>query len=317
MSQAVRARMLIGAAVATAMWFPPAVDAAFPGRDGLIAFTRADGSKPTQIYVVRPNGQGLRQLTHRRLGAREATWSPDGGRIAFTSHVYGVGAHVFVKHLGGGVRRITRGPDMYMYPTWSPDGRRIAAVRWRWVGNEGFYEGLVVMRADGTRERVLLESDWMGFGSTAWSPDGQSIAFGGTGIDFNGADPGLYVVPARGGPARRIGDVGGSQDDPDWSPDGRLIAYAWGDVLGPDDIRVVRPDDTGEARITDDTLVPDGGPAWAPSGRRLAIGRLGRIRTIRPDGGGLRQVTRGRVGVSDYDPSWQPLPAPKRRGSQR
>jgi hypothetical protein len=79
-----------------------------------------------------------------------------------------------------------------------------------------------------------------------------------------------------------------------------------GDVLGFDDIRVVRPDDTGHARITDDPLVPDGGPAWAPSGRRLAIGRLGRIRTIRPDGGGLRQVTRGRVGVSDYDPSWQP-----------
>jgi TolB protein len=231
--------------------------------------------------------------------------------------VYGVGAHVFVKHLGGGVRRITRGPDMYMYPSWSPDGRRIAAVRWRWVGNEGFYDGLVVMRADGTRERVLLESDWMGFGSTAWSPDGQSIAFGGTGIDFNGADPGLYVVPARGGPARRIANVGGSQDDPDWSPDGRLIAYAWGDVLGSDDIRVVRPDDTGEARITDDTLVPDGGPAWAPSGRRLAIGRLGRIRTLRPDGGGLRRVTRGRVGVSDYDPSWQPLTASRRRAGQR
>jgi TolB protein len=136
------------------------------------------------------------------------------------------------------------------------------------------------MRADGTRERVPLESE-LGFRNPAWSQDGQSIAFEGTGIDFNGADPSLFIIPARGGPARRIANVGGSQDAPDWSPDGRLIACESGEVLGPDDIRLVRPDDTGHARITDDTLVPDGG---------------------------LRQVTRGPVGVSDYDPSWQPLP---------
>jgi Tol biopolymer transport system component len=300
--------VLIGAAVATAPLFPPAADAAFPGRDGLIAFTRADGSKPTQIYAVRPNGQGLRQLTHRRHGAYFAAWSPDGRRLAFASQVYGVGPHVFVKHLGGGVRRVTRGPHDYWYPTWSPDGRWIAAVRMRWDWPE-LYEGLVVMRADGTRERVLLESDWMGFRNPAWSPDGHSIAFESTGVDSNGADPGIYIISAQGGTARRIADVGGSQDAPDWSPDGSLIAYEWGDVLGPDDIRMVRPDDTGHARITDDPLVPDGWPAWAPSGRRLAIARLGRIRTLRPDGTGLRQVTRGGMGVSDYDPSWQPLPA--------
>jgi TolB protein len=316
MSQAVWARVLIAAAVVTTLCFAHAVDAAFPGRDGLIAFTRADGSKLTQIYVIRPNGQGLRQLSHRRYDAYSATWSPDGRRIAFTSQVYGEGPHVFVKHLGGGARRVTRGPHAYWFPTWSPDGRRIAAVRLRSINTEGFNEALVVMRADGTRERVLLESD-LGFRYPAWSPDGQSIAFEGTGIDFNGADPRIHIIPARGGAARRIADVGGSQDAPDWSPDGRLIAYEWGDVLGSDDIRVVRPDDTGHVRITDDPLVPDGGPAWAPSGRRLAIGRLGRIWTLRPDGGGLRRVTRGRVGVSDYDPSWQPLTAPRRRASQR
>ena len=71
--------MLIGAAVVTTLCFAPAVDAAFPGRDGLIAFTRADGSEPTEIYVIRPNGQGLRQLTHRRYDAYAVTWSPTAG----------------------------------------------------------------------------------------------------------------------------------------------------------------------------------------------------------------------------------------------
>jgi Tol biopolymer transport system component len=53
-----------------------------------------------------------------------------------------------------------------------------------------------------------------------------------------GADPNICVVPAGGGVARLVTDVG-SQDHPEWSPDGRLIAYTWGLELGPDDIRVV------------------------------------------------------------------------------
>jgi TolB protein len=208
-------------------------------------------------------------------------------RIVFSPVVRGVGDHLFVKHLGGGVRQITRGRDMYddtfTYPTWSPDGRRIVAVRAHRAFGRPRYEALVMMRADGTRRRVVFDGGRMSIRNPTLSPDGKSIAFEHTGVSSTGADPNLYVVPARGGPARPIAYDGGSQGDPDWSPDGRLIAFAWGDVLGSDDIRVVQPDDTAHARITDDPLVPDGGPAWAPSGRRLAIGRLGRIWTLRAE----------------------------------
>jgi hypothetical protein len=82
-ARAVGARGAIAAAAATALVLPPAADAAFPGRDGLIAFTRAVGSKPGQIYLVRPSGHGLRRLTHRRRGAGGAALSPDGRRILF------------------------------------------------------------------------------------------------------------------------------------------------------------------------------------------------------------------------------------------
>jgi Tol biopolymer transport system component len=92
----------------------------------------------------------------------------------------------------------------------------------------------------------------------------------------------------------------------DWSPDGRLIAFDWARELGPGDIRVVHPDGTGEGRVTDDPIVPDGWPAWAPSGRRLAIARLGRIWSVATDGTGLRRLTHGPATVSDWDPTWQP-----------
>jgi Tol biopolymer transport system component len=199
MPPAVWASGAVAAALATALLFPPAVDAAFPGRDGLIAFTRFVGSRPGQIYLVRPNGHGLRQLTHRRRGAGAAAWSPDGRRIAFSGTARRGGVHVFVKRIGGGVRQVTHGP--------------------------------------GT---------------------------------------------------------------------GGLIAYTWAPGLGGDDVRVVRADGTADAPITDDLGVPDGGPAWAPSGTRMAIARLGRIWTVAPDGSGLRRVTDGPANAGDLDPSWQP-----------
>jgi hypothetical protein len=41
----VRGKVPIGAAAATTLSFPAAVEAAFPGRDGLIAFAREVGGK--------------------------------------------------------------------------------------------------------------------------------------------------------------------------------------------------------------------------------------------------------------------------------
>jgi hypothetical protein len=123
------------------------------------------------------------------------------------------------------------------------------------------------------------------------------------GIDIKGADPNIYVVPRRGGEARRITGVG-LQEGPDWSPDGRPIAYSWGYYnLSYDAVRVLRPDGTGEAPVTDDAK----DPAWAPSGIRLAISRGGQIWTVTRDGSRLRRVTDIEAEkVSHYDPTWQP-----------
>ena len=203
------------------------------------------------------------------------------------------------------MRQITHGEDTYAYPTWSPDGRRIAAVRGHWARDGRHYDSVVVMRADGNRRRTIFAGRELSSSHPAWSPDGRWIAFDHTDIDLQGADPNIYIVPAGGGPARVI-SLFNSQEHPDWAPDGRVIAYTWGFGLGADDVRAIRPDGTGDAPVTDDPSVPDGWPAWAPSGRRLAIARLGRIWTVRPDGTGLRRITRGRALASDWDASWQP-----------
>ena len=163
------------------------------------------------------------------------------------------------------------------------------------------------MRTDGSRKRVIYDGGELGTSHPAWSPDGTTIAFMHTDIGGIGADPNLYVVPAAGGAARRITDQG-SQEHPDWSPDGQLLAFSWANELGTQDTRFVQPwsGSTTETRVTDDPSISDGWPAWAPSGRRIAIARVGGIHTVAPDGAGLRQVTHPKDPVSDWDPSWQP-----------
>jgi dipeptidyl aminopeptidase/acylaminoacyl peptidase len=298
--QPVRTRVFLGVGVVMAA-LPSSADAAFPGRDGLIAFTRAVGSEPGQIYVVRPNGTGLRQITHRRRGAGAPAWSPDGRRLAFGGNDRKGRVHVIVKRLGGRVRQITHGNDLFTDPAWSPDGRRIAVRRLHWDKLGYSHESIVVMRADGRRRQVVYGPDTRTIGTPAFSPDGQTIAFGRTDTDIKGADLNIYVMPAGGGTPRLITE-GDWQDHPDWSPDGSLIAYTYGAF---DDVRVMRPDGTGDAPITDD-LAGDSRPSWAPSGGRLVIGRLGHIWTVAPDGSDLRQITRGGPpNRGDFEPSWQ------------
>ena len=65
---------------------------------------------------------------------------------------------------GSGDRRLASG----YFPIWSPDGARLAFLRGPREAAE-----LVVARADGTGEVVLLRSVSLGL---SWSPDGTSIA---------------------------------------------------------------------------------------------------------------------------------------------
>lgn len=102
---------------------------------GRIAFVRrtpaVPGSKKRRrpanddVFVMRADGSGLRQITREKAHERDPAWSPDGKRIAFTRVVEGR-AEVFVANANGTkARRLTRNARATS-PVWSPDGRYLA-----------------------------------------------------------------------------------------------------------------------------------------------------------------------------------------------
>jgi Tol biopolymer transport system component len=70
-------------------------------------------------------------------------------------------------------------------------------------------------------------------------------------------------VPFKGGPTQRVTQNDEDERSLDWSPDGRLIAFARGSFSGlGSSIYVIRPDGTGERRLSLLTSVDH--PSWQP-----------------------------------------------------
>jgi len=190
-------------------------------------------------------------------------------------------------------------------PAWSPDGRLVAVTR---------SDGIWVRRADGSRGSQLTRRHPQGYdGSPSWSPDGSLVVFDrGVPRRGGGARRGLWLVAADTGRARpllvapngeraREWTVGA----PDWSPDGRLIAFGF----GAERLMTIRPDGTRPRRLGSLTL-RGRDPHWSPDGRRIAFleysdsARPHRFRILDLASGRVRTVFRSDGSV--WQQTWSP-----------
>jgi dipeptidyl aminopeptidase/acylaminoacyl peptidase len=152
-------------------------------------------------------------------------------------------------------------------PVWSPDERRLAVTR---------TDGIWLRAADGTHGRQLTQRHPHGFdASPSWSPDGKRIVFvrGVPRVAAGGARLGLWIVATQGGRPRPLilgpGDIARpewSLSSPDWSPDGRLIAFG----REEERLMVVHADGARPRRLGPKTL-RGRDPHWSPDGHRIAF----------------------------------------------
>jgi ribonuclease BN (tRNA processing enzyme) len=200
---------------------PPIDVAALAGRLVVSA-----GDAGGDVFALRADGGGRRRLTDHPAAEFDAAWSPDGTRIAFRAH-RGAGGNeeVFVMNADGNRERtLTRHRATDYSPAWSPDGRFIAFASDRDdpTGNDVY-----VIGADGRGLRRLVHRAGIDEYPT-WSPDGSRIAWSCTGgrvLPEGVGDFELCVADAEGGAVTQLTDAAGVSQLPDWSPDGRSIAF--------------------------------------------------------------------------------------------
>lgn len=124
-----------------------------------IVFVRKEQGRGGALFMVRPDGKGLCEVTPFTVSTFSPAWSPDGAALVYSTGS-GTGFGIAVVNADGTGRRTLTPQALDFHPAWSPDGRLIAFQR---------EATLYVMNADGTHVRRLTEPKAID-GSPAWRP---------------------------------------------------------------------------------------------------------------------------------------------------
>ena len=230
-------------------------------QSGLLAYVPPGaGINDTLVWVDREGNASF--LTEDRGHFVHLRLSPDGERLA-VGHVDAQGQWdiwVYDTARRTKARLTTTGSNFDT--VWTPDGSRI------FFNSTRSGQGIFSRTPDGSGEaepllRLESQQNYLTLGS--WSPDGTTLAFVQTDPVASGSD--IWTVRGDGeGGATPLLVTEFNESAPEFSPDGRLLAYV-SNKSGPREVYVVDYPSLENAT----TVSLDGGvqPAWSPSGTEL------------------------------------------------
>ena len=289
-----------------------------------IAFTKRPKGLPwaNDIYVVRPDGTGLRPLAATENDEQRAAWSPDGSQIA-----YARGSGVWVMNADGSGQRMVPYTEAVLGLAWSPDGTQIVfstgSYRPAWPNEREQDAHLVVVNADGSHPRdVTTATVGQSDSRPVWAPDGR-IFFAresrGLGevcsVDPDGS--GLTVVTA----APLYSSVSLSPDGKwlaIWDRESDCLVRLSANGLGMEDVLVREVSSYVRGPVAS---------SWSPDGKQIAFAAGGwfepsALYTIKHEPDVINQVTDEIPDLSTsegwsepsvvpnagkgFDPAWQP-----------
>jgi len=253
--------------------------------EGVLYIVPAGGGTPLRItYSTR--------IFNKPLPAPCLRWSPDGSHLAFVAWVDGVPQVMLISAYGGEPHPFTSIEEGVRRFEWSPDGSQIAFTALDPPSAEEVKEqkekSFVIHVDQNLRHpRLWIQDVHEGPARVLtppgqsvldfhWSPDGKELVYGAsddTGFDapYNSA---VYTVSAAGGSPRPIVVRPGTNRMPQFSPDGRSIAFVSSGghpgMIQALDLYVVRADGTGVPRgLTVARQVWVSEFLWAPDSRSL------------------------------------------------
>jgi dipeptidyl aminopeptidase/acylaminoacyl peptidase len=264
----------------------------------------------------------------------DAQISPDGQWIAYTVTRADMEQNAsdadiwLVSTKAGAPTRLTTNKKSDTSPRWSPDGRQLAFISAR----EEKPQVYLISPFGGEPERLTENKG--GVRQIAWSPDGKAIAYvadpeptpdeekrikdkdDAIVIDTNYKFARLWVLDLVTRKARLAALGDGTVADPQWSPDGKQIAYVTNPTPKADDNQLSDIWIVAAAGGTPRKLVenpgPDQSPRWSPDGSQIAYVtsprfdvRQSQLAVIPASGGAPRTVATAFV-YQPSAPAWSP-----------
>ncbi|MDE3253256.1 MAG: S9 family peptidase [Bacteroidota bacterium] len=220
----------------------------------LTSVDSALNKRNTDIWMVSWDGTQSIQMTSSPDGESQPRWSPDGKYLSFVAARDGdkYSQIWLLNRKGGEGIQLTKLKDNLVDYDWSPDGKKILLTlktpkdtskpktpkpivinRYQFKRDvEGYITEkpaihLYVLDVATKKIDTLTTGDYQET-SAAWSPDGKQIAF----VSNHTEDPDrninsdIFIMEAKPGAVpQKITSWKGSDISPEWSPDGKQLAY--------------------------------------------------------------------------------------------
>jgi dipeptidyl aminopeptidase/acylaminoacyl peptidase len=258
----------------------------------------------TSVWMMNPDGSQPRALVQ----GGDVHWSPDGKRIAYVARGEPSGSQIFVRYMDaeGATTQISHLTESPSNLEWSPDGKSIAFTmnvpvhdNWRiamptppkgakWteppkiitrlnfrsdrIGyTDESYRHIFVIPADGGTARQVTSGDW-NYSAPAFSHDGNWLAFSGLRepeAEHAFRKSNIYAVNLTTGEYKQLTRRAGTSSAPQYSPDGKLIAFmsadsvdhsAWAETK----LWMMNVDGTNPHVVSGNLDRPISGVMWAP-----------------------------------------------------
>jgi dipeptidyl aminopeptidase/acylaminoacyl peptidase len=238
---------------------------------------RAQNRRNSSIWMVATDGSRAPwQFTTSPQSSNSPRWSPDGKSIAFLSSrpaeapaAAGSPApaeqprsQLYLLSMNGGeARRITNLKNGVSVFRWSPDGTRLVVVS-RIGPSDNRGDNRTGDNKDRSDVRHYKNSSYK-FNDTGWFDDRRTH---------------FWMVDPTSGEAKQITEGGDWNDsDPQWSPDGKRIAFVSNrtgkeyDENRNSDVWVINADGSGKLTRISDHDESDNQPRWSPDGKWIAF----------------------------------------------
>ena len=242
-----------------------------------------------ELRIVDSDGAETRSITTGR-GALSPAWSPNGGSVVFT--ILG-NAGTQVQELDvrtGRTRRVSQiRVGLNITPIYQPGGNAILYAQGTGNGTD-----LVLAGLDSGPPKKITIGKGTDNTSPSYSPDGHQIAF----ISGKSGAPQVYIMDADGSNVQLVTPytpgVRSYRASPDWSPDGRAIAYE--QQNGNFQVFMIDLRDRVPKQLTSEGENED--PSWAPDGRHIVFtstrGGDKQLWILDTESGRARQLTHSR-----------------------